>query len=94
MRKSTRTLLAAALVLGVAAGPALTPAFAASQPAATAEASTPDLSAVIAGLPGPTRRPRWSGSAAPRVPGRAAPASTTWSRTPRRTRPPASGRGR
>ncbi|MFI8764871.1 serine hydrolase domain-containing protein [Streptomyces sp. NPDC053792] len=51
MRKSTRTLLAAALVLGVAAGPALTPAFAASQPAATAEASTPDLSAVIAGLP-------------------------------------------
>ncbi|MEF9885696.1 serine hydrolase domain-containing protein [Streptomyces sp. P9-A4] len=51
MRTSTRTLLAAALVLGVAAGPALTPAFAAPRPAAAARASTPDLSAVIAGLP-------------------------------------------
>ncbi|WP_225800119.1 serine hydrolase [Streptomyces sp. NK15101] len=51
MRKSTRTLLAAALALGVAAGPALTPAFAAPQPAAAAQASAPDLSAVIAGLP-------------------------------------------
>ncbi|MFF9146505.1 serine hydrolase domain-containing protein [Streptomyces sp. NPDC014861] len=58
MRKSTRTLLAAALVLGVAAGPAaLSPAFAASAPAsaATAPAATdpasPDLSAVLAGLP-------------------------------------------
>ncbi|MFI1659524.1 serine hydrolase domain-containing protein [Streptomyces sp. NPDC020472] len=55
MRKSTRALLAAALVLGVAAGPALTPAFAASTPAAAASpasrASSPDLSAVIAGLP-------------------------------------------
>ncbi|MFB6836050.1 serine hydrolase domain-containing protein [Streptomyces sp. NPDC056361] len=56
MRKSTRTLLAAALVLGVASGPALTPAFAAAPPAAASQAaapapSSPDLSAVIAGLP-------------------------------------------
>ncbi|MFE7599003.1 serine hydrolase domain-containing protein [Streptomyces sp. NPDC057494] len=52
MRTTTRTLLAAALVLGVAAGPALTPAFAAPGPAISASASlTPDLSAVIAGLP-------------------------------------------
>ncbi|MCB8903654.1 MULTISPECIES: serine hydrolase [unclassified Streptomyces] len=58
MRKSTRTLLAAALVLGVAASPALTPAFAAppsfaTPPAAasTARPASPDLSAVIAGLP-------------------------------------------
>ncbi|MFE1549328.1 serine hydrolase domain-containing protein [Streptomyces sp. NPDC058718] len=52
MKKSTRTLLAAALVLGVAAGPAIVPAVAATPPAAAAsQASTPDLSAVIAGLP-------------------------------------------
>ncbi|MEV6247102.1 serine hydrolase domain-containing protein [Streptomyces sp. NPDC051742] len=55
MRKSTRTLLAATLVLGVAAGPALTPAFAAPVPAtAGSEAprtTSPDLGAVIAGLP-------------------------------------------
>ncbi|MGW8762103.1 serine hydrolase domain-containing protein [Streptomyces sp. NPDC055815] len=51
-KRTTRTLLAAALVLGVAAGPALTPAFASSNPAATAtQAASPDLSAVIAGLP-------------------------------------------
>ncbi|MGW4747431.1 serine hydrolase domain-containing protein [Streptomyces sp. NPDC004290] len=50
MRKSTRALLAAALVLGVAAGPALTPASAATSRSA-ARASSPDLSAVIAGLP-------------------------------------------
>ncbi|MFD3530898.1 serine hydrolase domain-containing protein [Streptomyces sp. NPDC058664] len=52
MRKPTRTLLAAALVLGVAAGPALTPAFA--QPSASTAVSAPsnpDLGAVIAGLP-------------------------------------------
>ncbi|MEU4278615.1 serine hydrolase domain-containing protein [Streptomyces tanashiensis] len=54
MRKSTRTLLAAALVVGVAAGPALTPAFAAEPPLAVSQSSqqrSPDLSAVIAGLP-------------------------------------------
>ncbi|MGW1512645.1 serine hydrolase domain-containing protein [Streptomyces sp. NPDC002394] len=55
MRKTTaRTLIAAALVLGVAAGPALTPAFADAPPAAAQpvpQASGPDLSAVIAGLP-------------------------------------------
>ncbi|MFJ5833117.1 serine hydrolase domain-containing protein [Streptomyces sp. NPDC093089] len=56
MRKSTRTLLAAALVLGVASGPALAPAFAAEPPAAASPAaapalSSPDLSAAIAGLP-------------------------------------------
>ncbi|MFB7936975.1 serine hydrolase domain-containing protein [Streptomyces sp. NPDC056049] len=58
MRKSTRTLLAAALVLGVAAGPtALSPAFAAPAPAAAGTTpaatapSSPDLSAVLAGLP-------------------------------------------
>ncbi|WP_030758718.1 serine hydrolase [Streptomyces griseus] len=51
MRKPVRTLLAAALVLGVTAGPAaLSPAFAAPAPAATAAAG-PDLSAVLAGLP-------------------------------------------
>lgn len=50
MRKTTRALLAAALVLGVTAGPALTPAFAAGSPSA-ARASSPDLPAVIAGLP-------------------------------------------
>ncbi|MFC7790555.1 serine hydrolase domain-containing protein [Streptomyces cinereoruber] len=55
MRTSTRTLLAAALVLGVAAGPALGPAVAA-QPAATARpARDADLAktmaAAIAGLP-------------------------------------------
>lgn len=78
MRKPTRTLLAAALVLGVAAGPALTPAFATPPAAAsTARPVSPDLSAVIAGLPAQTPRPRSSGSAAPRVPGGAARASTT-----------------
>ncbi|MFI8424458.1 serine hydrolase domain-containing protein [Streptomyces sp. NPDC085479] len=53
MRKSTRSLLAAALVLGVAAGPAaLSPAVAAPAPAAAASApASPDLSAVLAGLP-------------------------------------------
>ncbi|WP_395364013.1 serine hydrolase domain-containing protein [Streptomyces sp. YH02] len=52
MRKSTRTLLAAALVLGVAAGPALTPAFATPPAAAsTTRPVSPDLSAAIAGLP-------------------------------------------
>ncbi|MEU4067163.1 serine hydrolase domain-containing protein [Streptomyces wedmorensis] len=55
MRKSTRTLLAAALVLGVVSGPALAPAFAAAPPAAAASPasapSSPDLSAAIAGLP-------------------------------------------
>ncbi|MFI0984843.1 serine hydrolase domain-containing protein [Streptomyces exfoliatus] len=55
MRKSTRTLLAATLALGVAAGPALTPAFAAPGPTAAASqaprTTSPDLSAVIAGLP-------------------------------------------
>ncbi|MFI8513106.1 serine hydrolase domain-containing protein [Streptomyces sp. NPDC085460] len=53
MRKPTRTLLAAALVLGVAAGPAaLSPAVAAPAPAAAASApASPDLSAVLAGLP-------------------------------------------
>ncbi|MGA5192536.1 serine hydrolase domain-containing protein [Streptomyces exfoliatus] len=55
MRKSTRTLLAATLLLGVAAGPALTPAFAAPGPATAASqasrTTSPDLSAVIAGLP-------------------------------------------
>ncbi|MEV8589879.1 serine hydrolase domain-containing protein [Streptomyces sp. NPDC051180] len=54
MRKSTRALLAAALVLGVATAPAFTPAFAAAPPALVSAApapSGPDLSAVIAGLP-------------------------------------------
>ncbi|MFI8370806.1 serine hydrolase domain-containing protein [Streptomyces sp. NPDC085466] len=53
MRKPTRTLLAAALVLGVAAGPAaLSPAVAAPAPAVAATApASPDLSAVLAGLP-------------------------------------------
>ncbi|MEU7292888.1 serine hydrolase domain-containing protein [Streptomyces exfoliatus] len=55
MRKSTRTLLAATLLLGAAAGPALTPAFAAPGPATAASqaprTTSPDLSAVIAGLP-------------------------------------------
>ncbi|MFE5791234.1 serine hydrolase domain-containing protein [Streptomyces sp. NPDC056503] len=57
LKRSTRTLLAAALALGVAAGPAaLSPAFAATAPAASAPApaapaTSPDLSAVIAGLP-------------------------------------------
>ncbi|WP_369146796.1 serine hydrolase domain-containing protein [Streptomyces sp. R44] len=51
MRKTTaRTLLAAALVLGVAGGPALTPAFAATSQSVV-QTSSPDLSAVIAGLP-------------------------------------------
>ncbi|MEU3398496.1 serine hydrolase domain-containing protein [Streptomyces filamentosus] len=50
MRKPLRTLLAAALVLGVAAGPAaLSPAFAAHVPAAAV--AGPDLSAALAGLP-------------------------------------------
>ncbi|MFF9848364.1 serine hydrolase domain-containing protein [Streptomyces litmocidini] len=50
MRKTTRALLAAALVLGVAAGPALTPAFATASRSAV-RVSSPDLSAVVAGLP-------------------------------------------
>ncbi|MFH8255090.1 serine hydrolase domain-containing protein [Streptomyces roseolus] len=50
MKRTTRTLLAAALVLGVAAGPtALSPAVAATAPAAAT--ASPDLSAVLAGLP-------------------------------------------
>ncbi|MET9345096.1 serine hydrolase domain-containing protein [Streptomyces termitum] len=54
MKKSTRTLLAAALVLGVAAGPLpFSPAFAASAPAAVAAAPSPAgaVAEVIAGLP-------------------------------------------
>ncbi|MEU5218337.1 serine hydrolase domain-containing protein [Streptomyces sp. NPDC020807] len=52
MRKSVRALLAATLVLGVATGPALTPAFAGTPATATAvQASGPDLGPVIAGLP-------------------------------------------
>ncbi|MFE1343095.1 serine hydrolase domain-containing protein [Streptomyces sp. NPDC058757] len=52
MRKPLRTLLAAALLLGVTAGPAtLSPAFAATAPAPGTEVRAPDLSAVIAGLP-------------------------------------------
>ncbi|MFD8013195.1 serine hydrolase domain-containing protein [Streptomyces sp. NPDC058955] len=52
MKKSTRALLATALVLGVAAGPlALSPAFAAPAPPVAATPAGPDLSAVIAGLP-------------------------------------------
>ncbi|MCX2181559.1 beta-lactamase family protein [Streptomyces sp. SKN60] len=52
MRKSTRALLAAALVLGVTAGPAsLAPAFAAPARAMAQAPTAPDLSAVIAGLP-------------------------------------------
>ncbi|MDX2295009.1 MULTISPECIES: serine hydrolase domain-containing protein [Streptomyces] len=52
MKKSTRALLAAALVLGVAAGPlTLAPAFAEPAPPAAAAPAGPDLSAVIAGLP-------------------------------------------
>ncbi|WP_435973796.1 serine hydrolase domain-containing protein [Streptomyces sp. Qhu_M48] len=54
MRTSTRTLLAAALVLGVAAGPATVPAFA-TGPAAVSRTAAPSLdtvmSAAIAGLP-------------------------------------------
>ncbi|MFJ5710914.1 serine hydrolase domain-containing protein [Streptomyces sp. NPDC093105] len=49
-KRSARTLLAAALVLGVTAGP-LTPAVAAPAPPAAAVVAGPDLSAVIAGLP-------------------------------------------
>ncbi|MFF5974728.1 serine hydrolase domain-containing protein [Streptomyces sp. NPDC012769] len=53
MKKSTRALLATALVLGVSAGPVLTPAFASGSPAAVSRTSSPapDLSTVIAGLP-------------------------------------------
>ncbi|MFE5712255.1 serine hydrolase domain-containing protein [Streptomyces sp. NPDC056501] len=59
MKKSTRTLLAAALVLGVAAGPAIVPATAATPPAATSTAALPvpfpsletGMPAAIAGLP-------------------------------------------
>ncbi|MFD3727155.1 serine hydrolase domain-containing protein [Streptomyces sp. NPDC058671] len=56
MRTSTRTLLAAALVLGVAAGPAITPSFARTPGVQAAfQAPNPDLaarmSAAIAGLP-------------------------------------------
>ncbi|MEU3605850.1 serine hydrolase domain-containing protein [Streptomyces sp. NPDC035033] len=50
MKRTTRTLLAAALALGVAAGPAvLSPAFA--QPVPAVAAAAPDLSSVLAGLP-------------------------------------------
>ncbi|MFC8508218.1 serine hydrolase domain-containing protein [Streptomyces sp. NPDC057411] len=54
MKRTTRTLLAAALVLGVAAGPSVLSSAAAPVPAAAAEPGaqrSPDLSAVIAGLP-------------------------------------------
>lgn len=55
MRNTTRTLLAAALVLGVAAGPAIVPAAATTPPTATASAPSPSLEAAmpaaIAGLP-------------------------------------------
>lgn len=54
MKSTTRTLLAAALVLGVAAGPAVLPAAAAPLPAAAADAGarrSADLGGVIAGLP-------------------------------------------
>ncbi|MET8503702.1 serine hydrolase domain-containing protein [Streptomyces sp. NPDC004787] len=61
MRKPTRTLLAAALVLGVAGGPAVLPAAAAPAPGGTAGAAVPAavpdpvpaaaLEAAIAGLP-------------------------------------------
>ncbi|ALO11335.1 Beta-lactamase [Streptomyces venezuelae] len=59
MRKSTRTMLAAALALGVAAGPAIVPATAATPPAATATAAVPaplpsletTMPGAIAGLP-------------------------------------------
>lgn len=57
MKTSTRTLLAAALVLGVAAGPAIVPAAATAAPptAAAPQSSAPSLeaamSAAIAGLP-------------------------------------------
>ncbi|MEU7073807.1 serine hydrolase domain-containing protein [Streptomyces narbonensis] len=55
MRNTTRTLLAAALVLGVAAGPAIVPAVAATPTAAAQQTSDPALevamSAAIAGLP-------------------------------------------
>ncbi|MFF8838956.1 serine hydrolase domain-containing protein [Streptomyces sp. NPDC015130] len=54
MKKSARTLLAAALVLGVAAGPSIVPATAATAPPATTVAA-PSLetamAAAIAGLP-------------------------------------------
>ncbi|WP_449344829.1 serine hydrolase domain-containing protein, partial [Streptomyces narbonensis] len=55
MKNTTRTLLAAALVLGVAAGPAIVPAAAGTPPAVAQQASDPTLeaamSAAIAGLP-------------------------------------------
>ena len=53
MNGTTRTLLAAALVLGVAAGPAVVPAAAATAPASVSSAasSTAALDAAIAGLP-------------------------------------------
>ncbi|MGW4163680.1 serine hydrolase domain-containing protein [Streptomyces sp. NPDC004788] len=53
MKHTTRTLLAAALVLGVAAGPLALPAAAAPAPAVTARAADADaaLGQVIAGLP-------------------------------------------
>ncbi|MFJ9825357.1 serine hydrolase domain-containing protein [Streptomyces sp. NPDC101160] len=54
MKNTTRTLLAAALVLGVAAGPLALPAAAAPAPAATAAQAPADpsgLASVIANLP-------------------------------------------
>ncbi|MGW5423562.1 serine hydrolase domain-containing protein [Streptomyces sp. NPDC003943] len=55
MKHTTRTLLAAALVLGVAAGPLALPAAAAPAPAGTARAASASsdaaLAQVIAGLP-------------------------------------------
>lgn len=53
MKHTTRTLLAAALVLGVAAGPLALPAAAAPAPAVSTGASVPSqaLEQVIAGLP-------------------------------------------
>lgn len=52
MQSTRRTLLAAALVLGVAAGPAVPPALAATSSAAVPTPSgIPELEAAIAGLP-------------------------------------------
>ncbi|GAA3773859.1 serine hydrolase domain-containing protein [Streptomyces phyllanthi] len=55
MKSTTRTLLAAALVLGVATGPAVLPAVAsapsAPSPAVSAQSPHPALEAAIAGLP-------------------------------------------
>ncbi|MCT4354121.1 beta-lactamase family protein [Streptomyces sp. Je 1-79] len=51
MKSTTRTLLAAALVLGVAAGPAVLPAAATGAPAAVSVRTADPLEAAIAGLP-------------------------------------------